>query len=350
MSSRLLVGLGAVALVLGSSAGLGADSGNAKSYKAPRTLEGQPDLQGVWSNSTLTPVERSPAMGEQLVLSNEQASAMEKQMARMVEAADAPSDPGAPQRAGGDVGGYNLFWADLGTRVATVNGERRSSITVEPANGRLPSLTPKGKEAADARTARLASAGLDGPEVRMPGERCILGFGTNSGPPMLPVMYNSHFQIVQSKDTVVIQVEMVHDARVIHVNGKHPPASIRPWMGSSIGRWDGDSLVVETVNFHPQQVLSIGGGATYRTIPVTDQLKVTERFTRKDARTILYQFTVEDPGTFQGTWRGEMPLNLVDASIYEYACHEGNYALPGILAGAREEEKKAGEKQGEKKQ
>ena len=343
MTLRVFFGASALFVTLACTAPA-AQSATPAAYKPPRTIDAQPDLQGVWSNSTLTPVERNAALGDRLVISDEQATQMEKQMARMMQAADAPSDPNAQARAGGEVGGYNMFWADFGTRIATVNGERRSSITTEPANGRLPVLTPQGKQAVDARVARMATSGFDGPEMRMPGERCILGFGTNSGPPMLPVMYNSHFQIVQSKDSVLIQVEMVHDARVIPLRKTHLPASIRPWMGSSIGHWEGETLVVETINFHPQQTLSIGGGATYRTVPVTDQLKVTERFTRKDPRTILYQFTVEDPGTFETPWRGEMPLNLMNAPLYEYACHEGNYSLPGILAGAREDEKKAAEK------
>jgi hypothetical protein len=158
---------------------------------------------------------------------------------------------------------------------------------------------------------------------------------------MLPVMYNSNYQIVQSANTVLIHVEMVHDARIVRLGGKHPPDHVRKWMGDSIGRWEGDTLVVETTNFNPAQPIQIGQGASYRSIPVSPKLKVTERFTRTEAQTIHYEFTVEDPDTFSTPWRGEIPFHYTDQPIYEYACHEGNYALPGILAGAREEEKAA---------
>jgi hypothetical protein len=158
---------------------------------------------------------------------------------------------------------------------------------------------------------------------------------------MLPVMYNSNLQIVQSRDYIMILVEMVHDARLIRLGGKHVPAHIRPWMGDSIGHWEDATLVVETTNFHPQQTLEIGGGAMYRSIPMSADFKVIERFTRTSQSTILYQFTVEDPQIFTRPWRGEIPLNASSAQTYEYACHEGNYALPGILAGARKAEGEA---------
>jgi hypothetical protein len=158
---------------------------------------------------------------------------------------------------------------------------------------------------------------------------------------MLPVMYNSHYQIVQNRDSVMIHIEMVHDARIIRLGGQHSPEHLRKWMGDSIGRWEGDTLVVETTHFNPVQPIQIGQGATYRSIPVSPGLKVMERFTRVGPRTIKYEFTVEDPDTFSTAWRGEIPFHATDQPIYEYACHEGNYALPGILAGAREEEKSA---------
>jgi hypothetical protein len=156
---------------------------------------------------------------------------------------------------------------------------------------------------------------------------------------MLPVIYNSNYQIVQTPKHVMIMVEMPHDARIIHLDGAPLPDAIRPWLGHSVGRWEGDTLVVETSQFNPQQYLQIGGGASYRRAPTSSKLKVTERFTRTSATSIRYEFTVEDPEIFVGPWRGELPLNQMPTPIYEYACHEGNYALPGILAGAREEEK-----------
>jgi hypothetical protein len=160
-----------------------------------------------------------------------------------------------------------------------------------------------------------------------------MSFGSSAGPPMLPLLYNNNYQIVQSKDTVSIVVEMVHDVRTIRLGGKHNPASVRPWMGDSIGHWEGETLVVETTNFHPAQ--SFRGAS--------DNLKVTERFTRVAPDQILYKFTVEDPTVFSQPWSAELAMNASDKNIYEYACHEGNYALPGILAGAREAERVAAE-------
>jgi hypothetical protein len=298
---------------------------NAADYRAPRTSFGQPDLQGVWTNSTLTPVERPTSLGEKLVLSEQEARAMETAMARRLAAADAPSNPETQLRAGGDPGGYNLFWMDPGTKIAFVDGQFRTSITVEPKNGRLPPFTPLGaKLNAEINDAALQRA-FEGPEGRPLGERCLAAFGNASGPPMLPVIYNSNYQIVQGPNHVMIMVEMPHDVRVVHLDNKPLPDAIRPWMGHSVGRWD----------------LQIGGGALYRRAPTSSKLKVTERFTRTGPSAIRYEFKLEDPEIFVGPWRGEMMLHQMPTPIYEYACHEGNYALPGILAGAREEEKAA---------
>jgi hypothetical protein len=280
-------------------------------------------------------------LGDRLVLNETEALQMEQRMKDFAAASDQPSDLSQDLPKGGGVGGYNVFWFDPANQVATVNGERRSSLIVSPANGQVPELSEPGKQRLAARTARAAQGAFDGPEQRALGERCILGFGSNSGPPMLPVMYNSHYQIVQNRDSVMIHVEMVHDARIIRLGGQHSPEHLRKWMGDSIGRWEGDTLVVETTHFNPVQPIQIGQGATYRSIPVSPGLKVMERFTRVGPRTIKYEFTVEDPDTFSTAWRGEIPFHATDQPIYEYACHEGNYALPGILAGAREEEKSA---------
>jgi hypothetical protein len=318
---------------------IGCASVHAETYKAPRTAHGQPDLQGFWTNATLTPVERPANLGDKLVLSADEAAAMEARWAKQMAAADAPSNPNEVQRAGSNVGGYNMFWADFGTKVARVGTEPRSSLIVDPANGRVPPLRPGAERLASSSNQR----GFDGPEQRPLGERCLLAFGNASGPPMLPVMYNSNYQIVQTKDQVMILVEMPHDVRVIHLNGKPAPQSLRQWMGHSVGHWEGDTLVVETSQFRPEQYISIGFGGSYRYVPVSENLKVLERFTRTGPRTILYQFTVEDPEIFTQSWRGEIPLNEVDTPLYEYACHEGNYALPGILAGAREEERQGRE-------
>jgi len=304
-------------------------------YKAPRTSDGRPDLQGSWTNATLTPVERPASLGDKLVLSEAEATAMERQMARRMEAANAPSDPNEVQRAGQAVGGYNMFWADFGTKIAIVNGERRSSLIVDPPQGRVPTLHPQAQQLVSAADRR----GYDGPEQRPLGERCLLAFGNLSGPPMFPVMYNSNYQIVQTADTVMILAEMPHDVRLIHLNAKPLPAGMRKWMGHSVGRWEGETLVVETSRLRKEQYISIGGGGSYRYVPSSENLKVIERFTRTGPRTMLYEFKVDDPEIFTQSWGGQVPLNATDAPLYEYACHEGNYALPGILAGAREAEK-----------
>ncbi len=176
----------------------------------------------------------------------------------------------------------------------------------------------------------------DGPEIRPLGERCVVGFGSTGGPPMLPVLYNNNYQIVQSPGNVMILVEMNHDARLIRMGGKHPPADVQKWLGDSIGHWDGDTLVVETSNFHPDQNFR---AALKHIVMSTENLLVTERFTRVAADEIVYEFTMYDPAVYAKPWRGEIPMRATTDRIYEYACHEGNYALPGILGGARAAEK-----------
>lgn len=315
----------------------------AAEYRAPRTSHGQPDLQGIWTNSTLTPVERPSNLGDKLVLTEQEARAMEAALAKRVAAADAPSNPSTELKSAGDPGGYNMFWMDLGTKIAYVNGEYHSSVTIEPLNGKLPVYTPLGAKLSAELNDTRSERAFEGPEGRPLGERCLAAFGNSSGPPMLPVIYNSNYQIVQDQKHVMIMVEMPHDARIIHLGGAPLPDAIRPWLGRSVGRWEGDTLVVETNQFNPQQYIQIqiGGGASYRRAPTSSKLKVVERFTRTGPKSIRYEFKVEDPEIFVGAWRGEYPLNQIPSPIYEYACHEGNYALPGILAGAREEEKKA---------
>jgi hypothetical protein len=209
-------------------------------------------------------------------------------------------------------------------------------MLVDPPNGRMPPLTEAGKQRTAQRlAARRGDGGVaDGPEQRSLGERCILSFGSSAGPPMTSLLYNNNYQIVQSANSVVILVEMVHDARVIRLNSKHRPASVRTWMGDSIGWWEGETLVVETTNFRPDQSFRASG----------PNMKVTERFTRIDPNQILYRFTVEDADTFTQPFSGELAMNATSDKIYEYACHEGNYALPGILAGARAQEQEAAAK------
>jgi len=222
--------------------------------------------------------------------------------------------------------GYNNFWLDRGSQVVAIDGEKRTSLLIDPPDGKIPPLTEERKQYLAPRR-----QSFDGPEARPLGERCLLAFGSASGPPMMPVLYNNHYQIVQSKDAVMILVEMVHDARIVRLGGTHVASNVRKWMGDSVGHWEGETLVVETTNFTDHE--SFRGA--------TREARVIERFTRVAPDKIHYRFTVEDPQAFTHSFTGEMPFHRTDDAIYEYACHEGNYALRGILAGAREQEKAA---------
>jgi hypothetical protein len=307
----------------------------AADYKAPRNAFGQPDLQGTWTNASLTNLVRPP-MYKTLTIPEEQAKAFEARQAAMRAAQNRPSDPnaGAP-RAGGDPGGYNSFWVDPGTAMGRINGEVRTSWIIDPPDGQLP-YHAEGRKLYESTLHRVRNT-FDGPESRPLGERCILGFGSTAGPPMLNVLYNNNYQIVQNRDYVTILVEMNHDARIIPLNDRvRPPSHMRKWMGHSIGRWEGDTLVVETTGFHPDESLRPYFG---NSIYISPDAKVTERFTRISPTQILYRFTVDDPKVYSKPWTAEMPLNATDKPVYEYACHEGNYSLPGILAGARLAEK-----------
>ena len=318
--------------------------GQTKAAAVPRTPDGRPDLQGNWSNATLTPLERAPGRGR--ALTRAQAEALEKGRADHKDSTSQAIDPNrpAPPKGGdgstgaaGNVGGYNYFFIDAGDHVAFVNGEFRSSILVDPDNGRLPPLKPAARAWAQQRAARNRQFGqYDNPENRPLAERCIMSFGSNAGPPMLPnAFYNNSYTIVQTKDHVMIMTEMVHDARIIRM-GRPTPTSpdVRPWMGVSFGRWQGDTLVVETSNVHPGQLLS---QSVYlqAALGATDSMRVVERFHMVRPNVILYRFTVNDPLNFTAPWSGELPMIKMDEQIYEYACHEGNYALSNILSGAR---------------
>ena len=305
---------------------LAADSG----YTAPRTEYGAPDLQGIWSLATQTNLERAERFGGRLVVSEAEA----RQLAGLYQAfAAADSQPSDPDRAapavGQDVGGYNAFWMDPGERLAIIDGEIRTSILVAPPDGKLP-YSEQGR--ANYVTALRRRGTYDGPEVRPLGERCVVGFGSTGGPPKLPVLYNNMTRIVQNRDYVMLLAEMNHDVRIVRLNGQFRTPPQYPWMGDSIGHYEDDTLVVTTTHFHPQQNLRLALEHRFYGSP---DMKVTERFTRMDDDTILYQFTVDDPQNYDQPWSGELPMNRSQERIFEYACHEGNYALPGILAGAR---------------
>jgi len=315
----------------------------AEAWKAPRNAYGQPDLSGVWTNATITRLERDPSLAERLILTDEEAARLEAANAQRNDTLARPTAqatkvddlPACGSGATGPACGYNTFWIDPGTKVIRLDGKARSSIIVEPQDGRLP-LTKEATARIQARQGNARVGNFDGPERRPLGERCLVGFGSTSGPPMLPVLYNNHYQIAQTKDEVAIVIEMVHDTRVVRLGGQHQPGHVKPWMGDSVGRWEGDTLVVETTNFRPDQA--------YR--GATENLKVVERFTRVSPTQILYQFELDDPAAFTQRVKGEIALNAAKGPVYEYACHEGNYALAGILAGAREEERQGREMAG----
>jgi hypothetical protein len=369
MRRRQLLGAAATALVGGvvlcSSATLAGQTAVRKPAAAataraagPRTPDGHPDLQGTYDLGTLTPLERTA--GTPLVLTDEQAKRLESQVARQKDQLAAPiaGDRSAPPTGGdgspgpyGNVGGYNNFWLDPGSHYTTIDGQRRASLLIDPPDGRLPPLTPeaqkrRGSDAYSRRPtsdegAREDDPGFEGgeayndPEIRPLAERCLVGFSSTSGPPILPTyFYNNLHQIVQTPDYVMILTEMVHDARVIRMNAPHAPATVRKWLGDSIGHWEGDTLVVETTNFTDKT----------RFRGSTENLKITERFSRLDARTLRYQFTVEDPQTWTRPWTAEYAWPATADHVYEYACHEGNYALGNILRGARLKEKEEAEK------
>lgn len=321
--------LSCTAMVLLASMSQAAETG----YITPLTEFGVPDLQGTWSIATQTNLERAQRFNGSLVISEEEAILIETRVQARNEASNQPSDPNreAPT-AGVNVGGYNTFWMDPGSRLAVVDGEIRTSIIVDPADGKLP-YSENGQALFDDAMVRRQS--YDGPEVRPLGERCMVGFGSSGGPPKLPVLYNNITQIVQTDSHVVLMAEMNHDARIVRMNTEHRSPALNPWLGDSIGYYEDSTLVVETTNFHAQQ--SLRSSLEHRFYG-SMTMKVTERFTRTAEDTILYQFTVEDSEVYSQPWSGELPMAASSEQLFEYACHEGNYALPGILAGARRAE------------
>ncbi len=301
-------------------------------YQQEKTWFGDPDLQGVWTNASLTTLER-PDYFETLELSEAQVRDAKYASERFNEVLDNPYEEGATPESGGDVGGYNVAWMEPGNDFMKLNGKYRSSIITYPENGKLPRRLTRWAMEGPFIYRMFNSA--DHPEERSLGERCIVGFGSSGGPPMLNVLYNNHYQIVQSPGYVMIMVEMNHDARIIRIDQDHNPDNMKPWLGDSIGHWEGDTLVVRTINHHPQQKFR---AAIRHQILMMEEAEVIERFTRTSESEILYQFEVKDRKAYRDTWKGEMPLRATNNKIYEYACHEGNYAMANILAGARAEE------------
>jgi hypothetical protein len=315
---------------------------------APATAQMHPDFTGTWSNASLTPLARA-RQTPNLVVSKEEAAKIAGGTAVAGIPADDPdfnrnarySDPnkGAPPKGGSDFGlkGYDSFWVTPGDNLALVKGEYRTSAIVQPANGQIPY-----KDAAAVMKSRSAGSvryltgvgGNSGPEDTNLAERCLIGFGQTGGPGMLGVLYNNNYEFVQTKDALMILVEMDHDVRIVPIfeseakaKASHKPNVIKPWLGDSVAWWEGDTLAFETINVHPQQ-------ASAGAFPLTPKGRVTERLTR-DGEKIFYSFTVDDPDMYTQVWKAELSFNPIKNHVYEYACHEGNYAMPHMLSGQR---------------
>jgi hypothetical protein len=307
-----------VAMIGLTSVAVAGQAANSSSKTVPRTPWGDPDLQGIWSIATITPFERPTALADKQVLSEEEAADLERQTLKTTnqDRRDGAGTDADVARA------YNDFWWDRGTKVVST---RQTSLVVDPPDGRVPALTPEGQQRATARAAR----GYDSWEDRSLWERCI-----TRGLPMIPGPYNNNYQILQTPGYVVVLHEMIHDARIIPLDGRpHLGQDVRQWFGDSRGRWEGDTLVVDTTNFTEK--------ANYR--GSTDGLHLIERFTRTAAGTVRYEFTIDDPKTFTKKWTAAIPMTGTDEQIFEYACHEGNYGMVNLLSGARVQEKAAGE-------
>jgi len=299
-----------------------------KPYTVPRTLDGQPDLQGFWTSATYVPLERPNGVTKEIYTPDEAEAAIKRAAEREAE----QTEPGTTA----DVH-YDFTQFGLDRSQSTFSRNLRTSLIVDPPDGKMPPLNAEGQKRAQERAAARKAAGgqYDAVENMPIGSRCIIMGG--SGPPLMSAGYNSNYQIVQSPGYVMILTEMIHDVRVIPLDGRPaPPSGVRQWMGVSRGRWEGDTLIVETTNFN--------GKNAFR--GSSENLKVTERFTRTADDVLQYRFTIEDPSTWSRSWTAEAPLAKTDGPIFEFACHESNYGIANILAGARADEKKAAEKKG----
>jgi hypothetical protein len=299
----------------------------------PRSRDGRPDLSGTWSFVSATPLERPQEFGERAVLSDQEVAEIARRAATQ-QATERQPPPG-------DTGAYNSFWTDAGAKLT----DKRTSLIADPPNGRLPSVTPETRTRMVALM--TAESNPNEPEDLTPWGRCITGF--NAGPPILPSGYNNNLLIVQSRDAVVVFTEMVHEARFVPLDGRpHLPPSVRQWQGDSRGRWEGDTLVIDTTNFRKDgsgnlPLLGAGVGGRLRTGVLTDDnLHVIERLSRADANTLRYEVRVEDPTVWTRPWTAVVLMQKTDEGLYEYACHEGNYAIRNILTGARAMDLKRG--------
>lgn len=320
--------------------------------QVPRTTDGKPDLTGIWTNASLTPLARDRGVSK-LVVDDAEAREIVKKTGLAGISADDPefratySDPnkGAPEKGGADFGlkGYDGFWVAPGDTLARVKGEWRTSNIIEPANGQIPYKNPAAvmqKQMKGFQTYMTGKAPYEGPEEPTLSERCLIGFGQTGGPGMLSVLYNNNYQFVQTPDHMMILVEMAHDARIVPIfksaeeaRKGHRPNVIKPWLGDTVGWWEGDTFVMETRNVNPLQ-------AEDMSIELSPKGVVTERLTRTAKDDIFYEFSVNDPEHYTQPWKAELSF-YPSPSLYEYACHEGNHGMIGILAGARELERAA---------
>jgi len=292
---------------------------SSRHWSMPRTPDGQPDLQGIWTNSTITPFERPRDLAGKPYFTQEEAAEYEKRVI------DKNNRDRRGKNAEEDVAGaYNEFWFDRGTKVVST---LRTALVIDPPDGRVPALTPEAQKAAASRDA-ISRRLPEGPEDMDLPVRCLLW--PTAGPPMLPSAYNNNYRILQVRGYVVMLIEMIHDVRIIPLDGRpHLSANGRQWMGDPRGHWEGDTLVVDTTNFTNKTHFR---GAD-------ENLHLVERFKRTGPNTILYQFTVDDPTAFTKSWTGEVPFTRSTAPMFEYACHEGNYSMVNMLRGARAQEK-----------
>jgi hypothetical protein len=285
-----------------------------------------PNLEGTWNSATTTPLERPAELKDKAFFTPEEAERWDREFARRNEEA-----PSGPARAGAGTGTYNVFYREFGTRTVKT---RRTSIITDPPDGRIPALTPAAAAFKRQRLERLKKA--ENPEDLGLQDQCLTFL--TSGPPLLPYSYNSNYQIVQSRDVIVVHAEMIHDARIIHLDGRpHASPSLRFWAGDSIGRWEGNTLVVDTTNFND-------GGGYYGdaggNFGWDRNLHMIERFRLLDPDTLLYQFEIDNPTAFTRPWKGELTMTRATGAIYEFACHEGNYSLTNMLRGYRATERK----------
>lgn len=341
----------AVTLLFSLSVYAESDQNTNSSYTPPRNVQGHPDIQGTWDFRTLTPLERPKTMADKAVFSKDEAEAF-RQQAIQINDTDNKKDLNLPAQFDVEVP-YNNFWLDYGT---AMNEDGRTSLIVNPTNGRLPALTQQALDGMKQALSRqppvreFVSIGLttfrpSGPEKLGLSERCMVGF--NAGPPLIPSAYNNNLRIVQGSDHVVLFTEMIHDARIVPMDGRdHLPETISKWSGDSRGHWEGDTLVVETTNFTDktpafQLPLNLTDPVMTGTVGTGKNLHLTERFTRTSDSQLIYEYTVRDLTTFATPFTVAIPMKATEDQIFEYACHEGNHSMEGMLKGARTLEQEA---------